>query len=62
MLASFGSQWNTFARSQIDTDKIKESALRFESEIGWKRSDIEGKKSSRSWFRCWKVYRCNFQK
>ena len=42
--ASFGSQWNTFARSQIDTDKIKESALRFESEIGWKRSDIEGKK------------------
>lgn len=40
---SFGPQWNTFARSQIDCDKIKESEIRFDSEIGWMEKDIEGK-------------------
>ena len=40
---SFGPQWNTFARSQIDCDKIKESEIRFDSEIGRMKKDIEGK-------------------
>lgn len=40
---SFGPQWNSFAKSQIDCDRIKESELRFDSEIGWQEKDIEGK-------------------
>lgn len=41
---SFGSQWKAFAQSQIDTENIKESRLRFHSEIGWSKSDLENKK------------------
>ena len=40
---SFGPQWNTFARSQIDCDKIKESEIRFDSEIGWTEENLRGK-------------------
>lgn len=40
---SFGSQWNTFARSQIDRAGYNESQLRFESEIGWSADQIEGR-------------------
>ncbi len=36
---SFGSQWNAFAKSQMDTEDLKESSLRFESEIGWKKEN-----------------------
>ncbi len=40
---SFGPQWRTFATSQIDTANQIESELRFDSELGWERTDIEGK-------------------
>ena len=40
---SFGPQWRTFARSQLDTDRTKESAIRFDSEIGWQEADLSGK-------------------
>jgi SAM-dependent methyltransferase len=40
---SFGPQWKTFAKSQIDTPKNCESQIRFDSEIGWQSSDFEGK-------------------
>jgi uncharacterized protein YbaR (Trm112 family)/ubiquinone/menaquinone biosynthesis C-methylase UbiE len=40
---SFGPQWNTFARSQIDCDKIRESEIRFDSEIGWMEQDLRDK-------------------
>ncbi len=40
---SFGPQWRTFARSQLDTDRTRESAVRFDSEIGWQEADIANK-------------------
>jgi ubiquinone/menaquinone biosynthesis C-methylase UbiE/uncharacterized protein YbaR (Trm112 family) len=40
---SFGPQWKTFAKSQLDTDTYNESEIRFESELGWTASDLEGK-------------------
>jgi len=40
---SFGTQWRTFPQSQIDTDTIQESSIRFDSEIGWQEDDIKGK-------------------
>jgi SAM-dependent methyltransferase len=40
---SFGPQWRTFAKSQIDTDQLKESTARFNSEIGWQKNDLQGK-------------------
>jgi uncharacterized protein YbaR (Trm112 family)/ubiquinone/menaquinone biosynthesis C-methylase UbiE len=41
--SSFGRQWNAFARSQIDGPAYGESALRFDSEIGWDADMLEGK-------------------
>jgi len=38
---SFGPQWRTFARSQIDTEIIKESEIRFDSEIGWQEGELK---------------------
>lgn len=38
---SFGNQWKAFAKSQIDTDLIKESSLRFDTEIGWSSVELE---------------------
>lgn len=40
---SFGPQWRSFARSQLDTDRTKESAIRFDSEIGWQEDDVRDK-------------------
>ena len=40
---SFGPQWRTFARSQLDTDRSKESTIRFDSEIGWQDEDCRDK-------------------
>lgn len=40
---SFGPQWNTFAKSQLDNHETSESTLRFDSEIGWNASDLNGK-------------------
>jgi ubiquinone/menaquinone biosynthesis C-methylase UbiE len=33
---SFGAQWKTFARSQLDSDEFHDSGIRFDSELGWK--------------------------
>lgn len=40
---SFGPQWRSFARSQLDTERATESTIRFDSEIGWQEDDLEGK-------------------
>jgi len=40
---SFGPQWRTFAKSQIDTEQLQESSARFDSEIGWQKEDLQGK-------------------
>jgi ubiquinone/menaquinone biosynthesis C-methylase UbiE/uncharacterized protein YbaR (Trm112 family) len=40
---SFGSQWNAFAKVQLDDEDTSESALRFDSEMGWGESDLSGK-------------------
>lgn len=41
--ASFGSQWNTFAKSQIDRQGYNESQVRFDSEIGWSEDQLRGR-------------------
>lgn len=40
---SFGPQWRSFARSQLDTDRWSESTIRFDSEIGWQQDELKGK-------------------
>ncbi len=40
---SFGPQWRAFARSQLDDERSRESAIRFDSEIGWQHPDLTGK-------------------
>ncbi|MBT8080435.1 MAG: methyltransferase domain-containing protein [Gammaproteobacteria bacterium] len=40
---SFGPQWRSFARSQLDDTRSRESTIRFDSEIGWAESDLAGK-------------------
>jgi uncharacterized protein YbaR (Trm112 family) len=40
---SFGHQWNAFAKSQLDTIEFKESSIRFDTELGWRESDLVGK-------------------
>ena len=40
---SFGEQWNAFAKSQIDTDIVHESQIRFDSEVGWNEGQLLGK-------------------
>ena len=40
---SFGKQWKTFAKTQLDNDKIKESETRFKSELGWNANELKGK-------------------
>lgn len=40
---SFGPQWNTFAKSQIDTNMVNESQIRFDSEVGWQKEDLADK-------------------
>lgn len=41
--SSFGKQWNAFAKAQIDRSENGESALRFDSEIGWDREQLRGR-------------------
>lgn len=41
---SFGAQWKTFARTQMDHSFLKESEKRWDSEIGWTEKDIRGKR------------------
>lgn len=41
--ASFGNQWNAFARSQIDSPRTKESESRFDNEIGWENETLKDK-------------------
>ena len=41
--SSFGSQWNAFAASQLDGTQVRESALRFDSEVGWTDRDLSKK-------------------
>ncbi len=38
--SSFGTQWKTFAKAQLDVDKNLESSIRFKSEIGWSADEI----------------------
>jgi SAM-dependent methyltransferase len=40
--SSFGKQWNAFAKAQIDGEAYGESAVRFDSEIGWDEAMLEG--------------------
>ena len=40
---SFGPQWRAFAKSQIDTDRSLESSIRFDSEIGWQKEELDGR-------------------
>ncbi|MDQ2720962.1 MAG: class I SAM-dependent methyltransferase [Bacteroidota bacterium] len=40
---SFGAQWKTFAKTQLDNDQSNDSKLRFNSEIGWNEEDLLGK-------------------
>ena len=40
---SFGPQWTTFARAQLDSEQVGESTIRFDSEIGWGSDDLAGK-------------------
>jgi uncharacterized protein YbaR (Trm112 family) len=40
---SFGSQWNNFAKVQLDDHQTAESSLRFDSEIGWSEDKLSNK-------------------
>ncbi|MDB3936587.1 methyltransferase domain-containing protein [bacterium] len=40
---SFGSQWNAFAKSQLDDQQTSESTLRFDSEVGWDAGSLADK-------------------
>ena len=40
---SFGSQWNAFAKAQLDDQQTSESTLRFDSEVGWDAGNLADK-------------------
>jgi SAM-dependent methyltransferase len=40
---SFGLQWNSFSKTQFDSQTIKRSQMRFENETGWLDQSIKGK-------------------
>lgn len=40
---SFGPQWKTFAKTQLDDEACQESMLRFVSEIDWRADELQGK-------------------
>ncbi len=40
---SFGEQWKTFAKTQLDDVRTKESELRWQSEINWTKANLENK-------------------
>jgi SAM-dependent methyltransferase len=39
---SFGEQWKTFARTQLDSGALTETEKRWDSEIGWSAKDLAG--------------------
>ncbi len=41
---SFGDQWNTFAKTQLDDKITVESELRWQSEINWTEEDLKDKR------------------
>ena len=41
---SFGEQWRTFSRTQLDTANLTETGKRWDSEIGWAATDLSGKR------------------
>lgn len=40
---SFGEQWKSFAKTQLDSSKIKESEIRWNSEVNWTQEDLDNK-------------------
>lgn len=40
---SFGQQWKTFARTQLDSSQTKDSQVRWGSEVAWNADDLTGK-------------------
>ena len=40
---SFGVQWNKFDKTQLDNKLFNESELRWDSEIGWNKKDLNNK-------------------
>ena len=40
---SFGLQWNKFAQTQLDNRMLNESELRWDSEIGWNKEDLNNR-------------------
>lgn len=42
--SSFGPQWRTFAKTQLDGSHTKDSLVRWETEVGWGADDLSGKR------------------
>lgn len=40
---SFGQQWRTFAKTQLDDSQTKDSQVRWDSEVCWDAGDLAGK-------------------
>ena len=40
---SFGQQWRTFAKTQLDGTQTRDSGVRWDSEVGWDAGDLAGK-------------------
>lgn len=40
---SFGQQWRTFAKTQLDDSQTKDSQLRWDTEVTWDAGDLTGK-------------------
>jgi SAM-dependent methyltransferase/uncharacterized protein YbaR (Trm112 family) len=40
---SFGAQWRTFAKTQLDGDAVADSRVRWDSEIGWRADELRDK-------------------
>ncbi|MEK7382163.1 MAG: methyltransferase domain-containing protein, partial [Elusimicrobiota bacterium] len=40
---SFGLQWRSFAKTQLDGSQTKDSQVRWDSEVTWDAGDLEGK-------------------
>jgi SAM-dependent methyltransferase len=38
---SFGGQWKTFARTQLDSGPLRETAKRWDAEVGWKEDELK---------------------
>ena len=40
---SFGQQWRSFAKTQLDDSQTRDSQLRWDSEVAWSAEDLAGK-------------------